>query len=217
MRKPLLLLIALSSLFNITLSAQNSNLTYGIKTGANYSSYSPRYPMAGFKEIHYSSKFGFYLGGILNFEINNNFKLQPELNFASQGARYVSENIHLTSEYGPDIVGDFESRITESTIVIPIVSQYFFSEKFYMEGGPQFGYILDRTEKLIVNPAEQFGDTTNEINDIDYDKFDFGLTFGLGLKFSEKIGLNSRYFFGLIERNNYLKSSVLNLGLEYLF
>ncbi len=151
----------------------------------------------------------------MNFEISDDFKIQPELIFAVQGSKFVNENLELIDTEGFSSIVDFESNINESTIIIPIVAQYFVSENFYLEGGPQFGYIINRKEKITKDPFADISGTPTEPIDFDYDKFDFGLTFGIGYKFSEKISLNTRYFFGLIERNNTIKSSVFNLGLEY--
>ena len=228
MNKHLFLLVFVFLIFNNKVKAQNADMTIGFKTGANYSSYKPKYIISGIEDVRYDRKFGFYLGGFLNFEISDDFKIQPELIFAVQGAKFVYENIELIGTNGfnsiVDIVVfesnfssivDFESNINESTIIIPIVAQYFVSESFYLEGGPQFGYIINRKENITKDPFEGISGTPTEPMDFDFDKFDFGLTFGIGYNFSEKISLNTRYFFGLIERNNTIKSSVFNLGLEY--
>jgi hypothetical protein len=152
----------------------------------------------------------------VNFEISDDFKIQPELIFAMQGAKFVNENIEIfdPNDSSSTLV-DFESNINESTIIIPIVAQYFVSDNFYLEGGPQFGYIINRKENITKDPFANISGTPTEPMDFDYDKFDLGLTFGIGYKISEKISVNTRYFFGLIERNNTIKSSVFNLGLEY--
>ncbi|WP_010134020.1 porin family protein [Ochrovirga pacifica] len=215
MNKHLFLLVFVFLIFNNKVKAQNTDMTIGFKAGTNYSSYTPKYIISGIEGVRYDRKFGFYLGGFVNFEISDDFKIQPELIFAVQGAKFVNENIELIDTNGFSSRVDFESNINESTIIIPIVAKYFVSESFYLEGGPQFGYIINRKENITKDPFEDISGTPTEPMDFDYDKFDFGLTFGVGYNFSEKISLNTRYFFGLIERNNTIKSSVFNLGLEY--
>lgn len=191
-------------------------MAIGFKAGANYSSYTPRYIIPGIEDVRYDRRFGFYLGSFVNFEISNDFRIQPELIFAVQGSKFVNENIEIfdSDDFNSTFV-DFESNINESTIIIPIVAQYIISENFYLEGGPQFGYIINRKEKITKNTFDDVSGTPTEPIDFDYDKFDFGLTFGIGYELTEKISANARYFFGLIERNNTIKSSVFNLGIEY--
>ncbi|WP_203258555.1 porin family protein [Hyunsoonleella ulvae] len=216
MNKHLFLVVFLFLVFNNNAKAQNNEMTIGFKTGANYSSYTPRYIIPGIEDVRYDRKFGFYLGGFLSFEISNDFRIQPELIFAIQGSKFVNENIEITdSNNFNSIFVDFESNINESTIIIPIVAQYIVSENFYLEGGPQFGYIINRKEKITKDPFVDISGTPTEPVDFNYDKFDFGFTFGIGFKLTEKISMNTRYFFGLIERNNTIKSSVFSLGLEY--
>ncbi|MCG9793258.1 porin family protein [Flavobacterium algicola] len=214
MNKHFFLLVFVFLTFINNVIAQNTDMAIGLKAGTNYSSYTPRYIISGIEDVRYDRKFGFYLGGFANFEISDDFKIQPELIFAVQASKFVNENIELTDTNGFSSIVDFESNINESTIIIPIVAQYFVSESFYLEGGPQFGYIINRKEKIIKDPFAAMSGTPTEPLDFDYDKFDFGLTIGIGYKFSEKINLHTRYFSGLIERNNTIKSSVFNLGIE---
>lgn len=216
MNKYLFLLTFTLLIFTNESKSQNTDITFGIKAGANYSSYTPRLLVSGIEDVRYEGKIGFYLGGFVNFEISNNFRIQPELIFALQGSKFLNENIEVFDPNGfISTLVDFESNINESTIIIPIIAQYFINENFYLEGGPQLGYIINREEKIIKDPIKEFTGIDTEPMDFDYDKFDFGLTFGIGYKFSEKIRVNTRYFFGLLERNNNIKSSVFNLGIEY--
>ncbi|MDO5970864.1 porin family protein [Flavivirga aquimarina] len=215
MNKYLFLLALLVFIFSNEAKAQNTDMTLGIKVGANYSSYTPKFIISGLEDIRYERKIGFYLGGFVNFEISYDFSIQSELIFAIQGSKLLNENIELIDINGFISIVDFESNINESTIIVPIIAQYFINEDFYLEGGPQFGYIITRKEKIIKDPFKEFTGTDAESIDFDYDKFDFGLTFGIGYKLSEKIAVNTRYFLGLIERNNTIKSSVFNLGIEY--
>ena len=215
MNKQLFLLVFVFFIFINNSKAQNTDIKIGFKAGANYSSYKPRHIFSGVGDARYDRKFGYYLGGFVNFEISDNFKIQPELIFAMQGSKFVNDNIQVADSNGFSSIFYFESNINESTITIPVIVQYFVSENIYLEGGSQFGYIINRKENIIQDQLTDILGTPTILSDFDYDKFDFGLTFGIGYKFSEKISVNTRYFFGLIERNNAIKSSVFNIGLEY--
>ena len=204
MRKTKLLIAILTLLINMSVIAQKK---LGIKAGANFSKYS-----GTLLEAEYKHKIDFYAGGLINFKIKNNLKIQPEILFALQGSSIVIKGIEVINDSNGDSkIGDFETKTTEITISIPIVFQYFVAEKFYLEMGPQIGLILNRKEKIIKSPFEEL-----ELENLDYDTFDIGLASGIGYKLSEKLNLNFRYFFGLIERDlSQVKSSVINLGIEY--
>ncbi|NVK51507.1 MAG: PorT family protein [Flavobacteriaceae bacterium] len=215
MRKKTLLFGFLTFLITVNINGQNST-EFGIKAGANYAQYTPDFKVGGNDFVDYKRKLGFYVGGFVNIEIADKIKVQPELLFAIQGTSVLIEDVQVTDSDGFfTTVSDYESNINESTISIPVVVQYLFNDKFYMEGGPQFGYIIDRKEKIKKDPFEEFGGIDDPNSDFDYDKFDLGLSFGFGYRLTENLGINTRYFFGLIERNNTIKSSVLNLGIEY--
>jgi hypothetical protein len=203
-------LILIGLILSNLMYAQKSNIDFGIKTGVNQAKYTGTLIAA-----EYNFKTGFYIGGFANFSVTERFKIQPELLFALQGSNFTIKNIEIR-EYPsePPIIGDYKTKISETTISIPIIAQYLISEKFFIELGPQIGLILDRKEEVTKSPTDD--PTFNTINDFDPDFFDLGLTTGVGYSFNEKFSLNFRYFFGLIERDLFkVKSSVINLGLEY--
>lgn len=197
-------------LFSVGAKAQENKMEFGIKGGLNYASY--RTPDA-FIDV-YKGKFGFYLGGFASFAITEKFKVQPELLFALQGARFVIKDIEIRE--GSDeipLIGDLKKNVHESTIILPIMGQYYINETFYVEAGPQFGFILSTKEKLITSPTDD--PNFNAPQTADPDTFDAGLAFGAGYRLNEKLSLNLRYYFGLIKRDLGVYSSVPNLGLEY--
>ncbi|WP_203293567.1 porin family protein [Luteirhabdus pelagi] len=207
MGRPILLTVLFMALLNLNSIAQTE---FGIKAGPNLAKYSGTLIGADYKY-----KVGFFVGGYVNFGITEELKIQPEILFALHGSRFVTGDIEVRE--GPDelpVIGPFKTKTTETTVQIPIMAQYFVADRFYFEGGPQFGIILNRNEELIESP---FNDPSfNQTMDFDPDTFDLGLAVGAGYELNETIALNVRYFFGLIERDLFeVKSSVLNLGIEY--
>ena len=199
--------LMLTICFNVY--GQEKSTEFGLKTGINFAKYNG--DLIG---AEYKGKVGFYVGGFANFKISDKFKIQPELLYALQGSNYVSTIEVREDPSEPTVVGEFKVKSNESTISIPIVAQYFVVEKFYFEAGPQIGIIISHKDEVIESPTDDpsFYDTSG----IDYDTFDFGFAVGAGYKLSEKFNVNFRYFFGLIERDfSKVKSSVLNLGVEY--
>ncbi len=211
----IIIIIALSFL-TANLFGQNTTTEYGLKAGINYSKYTPNLEFNGIEVVDFNGKFGFFVGGFVNFGFSDILKLQPELLFALQGTN-TSQEIEL--RFSPDqepVVGELKSRVTESTISVPIMLQIYPTEKFYIEIGPQFGYIVSRKEKVTDDPFTELGSPFGVSEDCpNCDKFDLGASLGVGYNFINQIGINARYYAGLIERNNTIKSSVINLSVNY--
>lgn len=217
MKKHLVLLIIAVGIFAFTAKGQQRNTSFGIQAGTNYARYTPRFINPNTEDIRYAGKIGLYIGGFVNFRVSETIRIQPSLLFASQGSKFINENFEVRQSIDQQATEyDFKTNIIESTIVLPVVAQNYVNEKFYIEAGPQVGYIFSLKEK---NVGDTLPGITNDgtRNLSNKDKLDLGLLVGLGYKFKENFGLNSRYYFGVIERNNMLKSSVLNLGIEYSF
>lgn len=197
-------------------TAQNSNLEFGIKAGANYSKYTPNISFGGREYASYKRKPGFYLGGFLSNELSGNLYFQPELHFALQRTDLVIKGVEIRTNdpaQGSTVL-DIETNITEAVIAVPLILRYYFTGSFFVDGGPRVGFIIDRNEKIENDPFAQ-PDNQRATTDYDHDKFDLGLSVGTGYNLSEDLIINGRYFFGLIERDNSIKSSVFTLGLEY--
>lgn len=101
---------------------------------------------------------GFYLGLFAEFDVSEKFKIQPELLYAA------------TSKDGE----------TGNEIVVPVMGKYYVSEKFNIQAGPQFDYIVDESEGV--------------------NKLGLGLGLGLGLDISDKVFASTRYSLGLTNR-----------------
>lgn len=212
MKKTAFPIILMLLLINFNVKGQESSTEFGMKAGVNFAKYSGTLVGA-----NYQGKLGFYAGGFVNFGISEKFKIQPEVLFALQGSNFLIKDMEIRDGSG-DIpkVGDFKTRTTETTISIPIVAQYYVADRFYLEAGPQAGIILDSKGKVIKSPTDD--PNFNNTVDFDHDVFDLGIALGAGYLLNEKIALNFRYFLGLIGRNTLdVKSSVLNLGLDYKF
>lgn len=207
MKKIILFVFFCSTLLSYS---QENKVNFGLKGGVNYAKFSADSPFIDFKR-----KIGFYAGGFTNIGINKKLKIQPEILYSSQGTKVVFEDIQVTDTNGEVTVGDYKSNFNESTISLPISLQYYFIENFYLEGGPQFGFILNRKEKVLETPFEDID--ANDSTQLYNDNFDFGAIFGIGHKVTKNISINGRFFLGLIKRDNVVKSSVFYLGVDYNF
>jgi hypothetical protein len=214
MKKHILIILIL--LVSISVNAQTSKMKFGIKSGINLSKYTPEMYVGNSRLADYQGKIGFYIGGYSNIKISEKFKIQPELLFSNQGTKRVFEDISVFDSNGTLVgVSDIEETINESVISLPIILQYFINDKFNLEGGIQLGYVINRKQETTKDPFGLNQGNNSQNNNTNYDKFDLGFNLGLGYKILENVRINTRYFLGLIERDNSIKPSIFSLGIEY--
>ena len=207
--------LALILFFNLSvIYGQDKPINFGIKTGMNIGKFTPNK-----NSIDYKYKFGFYAGGFMNISFQEKLEFQPELLFALQGSRVLVKGLNIPNfDFNGNPISnsntyDFEYEINELTISIPLIVKVFLSNQFYLESGPQIGFIIERS----LNSSQQILDGEDDsfiIRESD-DSFDFGVSLGLGYKVSERVNLNSRLYSGLIKRDDKIKSFVMNIGIEY--
>jgi opacity protein-like surface antigen len=207
MTKPLLLI----ALFLLTLNTygQDNQIEFGIKGGLNYSSFSDN----NNDDIpaDYKGKIGFHLGGFVEFGISEKISIRPELLYSQQGSNFTINSSDLNI-FSPDpiFITSIDGEIKESLLLLPVLVEYKMSEKLSLEFGPQFGYSLNREVEYDNNPFNFDGFLRNE----DEEKFELGLSLGLGYSLFDNLGISLRYNYGIIERQN-LNTSVFQLGMNY--
>jgi len=219
MKRIIPLILVFIFMISLSINAQSIDIEFGVKAGANYSQFTPDLMVDGVKFANYKGKLGYYLGGFLNLEITEKWQFQPEFLVALQGSRIVMEDVETQGGFNSSpMLSDFESRVNDLTLVLPLEIRCFITNDFFVETGPQIGYIIDRKYKAEDNSFQRNTpfeiNNSNDPNNFEYDKFEFGVNLGTGYKFSDNLTISARYFPGLIERDNSIKSSVLNLGLE---
>lgn len=214
MQKLLSIVILIFFLNLSVIYGQDKPLDFGIKTGINIGKYAPNK-----NSIDYKYKFGFYAGGFINISFKEKLEFQPELLFALQGSRVLVRDLNIPNfDFNGNPISnsntyDFEFTINELTISIPLIVKVFLTNQLYLESGPQFGLIIDRS----LNSSQQILDGEDDsfiIRESD-DSFDFGVSLGFGFKVSERVNLNLRSYSGLIRRDDKIKSFVFNFGIEY--
>ena len=155
---------------------------FGAKAGLNVSNLS---------NSDLNSKAGFYAGVFMNAPLSSQFNIQPELLYNGLGAKKGDNKLNL----------DY--------ISVPVMFQYKATPEFFLEAGPQFGFLVSAKANSI--------DIKDETN-----SFDFGLGLGAGYWFTDKIGANARYVAGLtdIAKDNggsAVKNNGFQVGLNYKF
>lgn len=160
--------------------------TFGAKAGLN---------VANVSEIDGNSKIGFNAGLFMNAPIAKNFSIQPEVLYNGVGSK------------------DGDLKLNLDYISVPVMFQYNATPEFYLEAGPQFGFLIG--SKLKNNSySVDFKDAM--------ETFDFGVGLGAGYYFTPNFGLTARYTAGITDvlKNNpgdAAKNNVFQVGLAYKF
>ncbi|MGF6846928.1 hypothetical protein QFZ51_002163 [Chitinophaga sp. W3I9] len=176
------------------LAVQAQNVKFGVKGGLNISKLTDT---DGSKTLA-----GFHAGGLVNIGLNESWAIQPEVLYSAQGTKAEKSVLWLTTS----------NTVKVNYINVPVMVQYSIVPEFYLEAGPQVGFLTAAKVKS--------GDVTVDIKD-DMQSVDFGLGFGFGYKFDMGLGISGRYNFGLT--NVYdsdkvdSKNSVAQIGVFYTF
>ncbi len=156
--------ITILGLSNVT--AQKIKL--GAKAGLNFSF------ITGDNTEDLDPNTDFHFGVMAEIQVSNKFSLQPELLYSGQG---FDTNI------------DSEGIIALNYLNIPVLAEYYVTEKISLEAGPQIGFLL----------STKGG--TRDYKDL-FKTTDFGVNFGLGYTLNNKINFSARYTLGVTDINN---------------
>ncbi|WP_333694398.1 porin family protein [Flavobacterium sp.] len=176
--------IVLMAFCLIGFSQANAQMVkFGVKAGANFAS------LDGDDLSGLDTYTSFHFGAIVEFKIFENFSIQPELLYSSQGAKVNSVALN---------------DINYNYITVPALAKfYLISNKLSLEAGPQFSFLIDD------NVKDQF----------ETKSFDFGAVGGLGFQITENIFAQARYVVGLTDTSSdaEIKNRVIQVSLGYRF
>lgn len=115
----------LLGIFAAVLIAGNVNaqhVNFGVKGGLN------AYTFSDADKTNYGARIGFHVGGLAHIHLADQFGLQPEVVFSTQGANFSgsSSTTHFRLNY----------------INVPVLFQYMFNMGFRIQAGPQLGVLL---------------------------------------------------------------------------
>lgn len=171
-------------------AAANAQVKFGAKAGLNLAN------LVGPDVEDNKMKLGFHIGGFANIPLASQFSVQPELVFSAQGAKFEDQ-------------GD-DDKYKLSYLNVPVMFQYNHASGFFAETGPQFGFLLAAKVKSDGNNVD--------VKDV-LKTFDFAWALGAGYKFTEKVGVDLRWNFGLskVPENDFkMRNSVLQAGVFYV-
>jgi hypothetical protein len=173
----------------ISLVSVNAQTSFGAKAGVNVAKLIGDVP-------DNESLIGFNAGLFAEITLADSFYIQPELFYSTQGGTFDFP-----------IIGSTDLKL--NYINLPIMFKYDVANRFYLEAGPQVGFLV----------AADLGDL--DVKD-SYETTDFGVNFGLSYGFTEKIFAQARYNIGMtnIVKDNgddKVSNAVMSFSLGYKF
>ena len=166
----------------IAMSSLTFAQQFGVKGGMNVSSLSDDATLSD-----QESKIGFNAGVFMNAPLAENFSIQPEVLYNDLGSKVTRSTEILGNTYSADYSRNL------GYISVPVMFQYNATPQFYLEAGPEFGFLVNASSKATA------GNNSN-ITNIDTDsfnKFNMGIGLGAGFNITNKLGINARYVAGL--------------------
>ena len=185
-----------------------SDVRFGIKAGMNVSSITDD---AGLEDQ--GSRIGFNAGVFATIPVAESFSIQPEVLYSQYGDKY--DDVILGTRYSYQRKLDY--------IAVPVMFQYNFVPNFYLEAGPEFGFLVSAKNKLknetnnnTINESDNYKDSLNTFN--------FGIGIGAGYYFTDNIGITARYVAGVSDlakdrpdNQDAIRNNVFQVGLAYKF
>jgi len=174
--------IMLSSLFFFSMAGYSQFVIFGAKAGVNFATVTGN--ALDDKGMHPS----FHIGGLANFFLNDNFTIQPEVLYSGKGFKSSDQ----TYKFG--------------YIDIPVLVQYKTPSGFFVEAGPQVGFLI--SAKVNSTDIKENMKST-----------DFSWVGGLGYKSAMGIGASARYDFGYTNVSEFgtLKNKTIMVSVFYTF
>ncbi|WP_090391138.1 porin family protein [Niabella drilacis] len=188
-------LLGLGIVLGTMASAQSATgPRFGIKAGGNLSTLTHE---------EARSKAGFHAGVFMNASVARNFNIQPEVVYSAQGATTDDKNNVKNNRYNLNYIN------------VPIMLQYYAIPAFYLEAGPEFGFLVSAR-----NRYEFEGETITEDQKQYTRSFNAGIGLGGGYRFTPGFSAYARFNAGLAsmsKNNNGMKQNNFSLGVSYMF
>lgn len=172
-----------------------SSFLCGLRGGASYAK------ISGEDADSYKAKLGFHAAAVVEIPVSDNFAVQPELLYSSQGSDY--EDTYESGSANLDYIN------------VPVMAKYYVSDKLSIEAGPQVGFLLSAKWK-----GDEFGE--EDAKD-DFKGIDFGLNLGVGYKLDSGLNFGARYNLGLADindvsgENSKIHNGVFQFSVGYFF
>ena len=168
-------------------TSQAQLLKFGVKGGLNFANYTGG-DVEGFD---FKTITSYHAGVVAEIKLFENFALQPELLYSTQGSELDGLGEQIKNELG--------------YVSLPVLAKFYLTkDKLSLELGPQASVLVSER---------------NEVDSGDSNTFDFAVAGGLSYKITEGLFVSGRYAAGLTEpkKDADVKNSVIQFSVGYMF
>lgn len=158
---------------------ENSNdPQFGIKGGVNFSNLYTE----NVEDNNVLTSFN--AGVYAAFPITEKLAIQPEILYSRKGAELVYDNAFTQGS----------AKFKLNYIEVPVLLKINITENLNVHAGPYFAYLIDA--EVNNDSEDDTFDFTESYDNDDFNKFDMGLSGGIGFDFNS-LGIGARYNYGL--------------------
>ena len=174
----------------------------------------------------------------MNAPISEMFSIQPEVLYSQYGAKVTSTN--TTTALGTTYTSKSSNSLNLDYVTVPVMFQFHATPAFYLEAGPEFGFLVgaktkgDTTLTTTTGTSTTTSSSSGSTDVKDYtSKFNMGAGLGIGFNFTPNLGINARYVAGFTDinkqndgedgttsvenNNNKNRNNTFQVGLAYKF
>ncbi|KIC63884.1 porin family protein [Chryseobacterium taiwanense] len=146
-------------------------------------------------------KYTFYIGGMAEYKINDNFGFQAELLYSPLGAKEKIDGINA----GIMFVGE-QTKVNLGTVLVPISAKYFITEGLSVAAGANFGVILSAKQKTVIGSDFADMEIEGESGEVDIKddikKLNIAPFVGVEYMFENGFFIDGRYSMGVSNLSN---------------
>ena len=167
--------------------SQAQLLEFGVKGGVNFANYTG----GDVSGVDFKTITSYHAGMVMELKVFENFAIQPELLYSTQGAELEGLGDQVKNELG--------------YLSIPVLAKFYLtSNELSLELGPQASFLVSEC---------------NEVDANDTNSFEFGIAGGLSYKITKSIFVSGRYVAGLTEakKDADVKNSLIQFSVGYMF
>ena len=167
--------------------SQAQMLKFGLKGGVNFANYTG----GDISGVDFKTITSYHMGAVMELKVFENFAIQPELLYSTQGSELEGFGEQVKNELG--------------YLSLPVLAKFYLTtNKLSLELGPQASVLVSERSKV------DTGDSNT---------FDFAVAGGLSYKITDGLFVSGRYAAGLTEpkKDADVKNSVIQFAVGYMF
>ncbi|MEA1851265.1 MULTISPECIES: porin family protein [unclassified Chryseobacterium] len=193
--------LLLTAVAVIGMSAKAQEFRFGPKAGFAMSTLKIDQNQDDLGKRNMDPKYTFYIGGMAEYKINDNFGFQAEVLYSPLGGKEKIDGVNVGIMY----VGE-KTEVNLGTLLVPVSAKYFITEGFSVAAGANFGVILSAKQKTVIGSdfmnVEVEGDSGEvDIKD-DIKKLNIAPFVGVEYMLENGLFFDARYSLGVSNLSN---------------